>query len=132
MRNFSKLVEQLESKKYFKVSAEIELAFETQNEGECGYLADSDLGGVESQVSYNISDIEEISKEEYEELTLTTIEESISDYINSLDKEMNPTEKLRKAWETKENMDKYEFYHQMRKAGFDGIMIFKVLGFKLK
>jgi len=125
MRNFSKLVEQLESKKYFKVSAEIELAFETENEGECGYLADSDLGAVESQVSYNISNIEEISKEEFEELTLTTIDESISDYINSLDKDMDPSKKLQMAWQSKEGVDKYEFYHQMRNLGYDSEVIKK-------
>jgi hypothetical protein len=123
MRNFSKLIEQLESKKYFKVSAEIELAFETENEGECGYLADSDLGSVESQVSYNISNIEEISKEEYEELSLTPIDESLSDYINSLDKDMTPSKKLQMAWQNKENIDKYEFYHQMRNLGYDSEVI---------
>lgn len=123
MKNFSKLVEQLESKRYFKVSADIELAFETENEGECGYLADSDLAAVESQISYSIQNIEEISKEEFEELTLTKVDESVADYINSLDKDMNPVKKIQMAWGNRENMDKYEFYHQMRNLGYDSEVI---------
>ena len=123
MKNFSKLVEQLESKKYFKVSADIQLAFETENEGECGYLADSDLSGVDSQVSFSIQNIEEISKEEFEDITLTKVDESFVDYINSLEKDMNPSKKIQMTWANRENMDKYEFYHQMRTMGYDSEII---------
>ena len=71
MKKFTKLVENIESEKYFKVIAEIELVFKSDNEGEAGYLADSELGSLESQIDFRISDILEVSEDEYKQMTFT-------------------------------------------------------------
>lgn len=116
MERFTKLVESIESEKYFKVTAEIELMFKSENEGEAGYLADSDLGSLESQVDFRISDILEVSESEYKKMMI------IESY------EMSDEEKILTTWKSKFGSripnisEKMEFYHQMRLKGFDSII----------
>ena len=134
MKRFSKLVERVESEKYFKVSAQIELIFKSENEGEVGYLADSELGSLESQIDFRISDISEVSQDEYKKLTLT---ESYGVFVGDLPKEMTPDQKILTTWKsefgsrTPNTTEKMEFYHQMREAGFDGMVILDTLKDKI-
>ena len=133
MKRFSKLVESVESEKYFKVVAELELVFKAENEGEAGYLADSELGSLESQIDFRISDISEISQDDYKKMTLT---ESYG-FVGDLPKEMTPEQKILTTWEsefgsrTPNTTEKMEFYHQMREAGFDGMVILDTLKDKI-
>ncbi len=61
MKKFTLLKEELESKKYFQAKVEVTIQVEAQNEGEAGYMFDRILGGIEEQVDYTISIIEEVS-----------------------------------------------------------------------
>lgn len=134
MKMFTKLVESLESNKYYKVLADVELVFKADNEGETGYLADSELGALESHSSYTINNIEEITIDEYNKSMLV---ESISSHINELPKDMSPYDKILSAWNSEfvnklpTETEKMEFYHQMRECGFDGLVIFDTLKGKI-
>jgi hypothetical protein len=129
MNKFTKLVERIESKKYFRIKSEVELAIESENEGEAGYTADSELGSIESQIEFHISEISEIRKDEYDKLFLL---ESY-DVINQMDKDTTPEQKIILTWESEFGLtsptttQKMEFYHQMRQAGFDGVIIMNAL-----
>lgn len=68
MRKFTNILEQVESKRYFEVSAKLKLAIESDSEGEAGYHADSILGGIDEQTDFFIENIKEIQKEEYDKL----------------------------------------------------------------
>lgn len=70
MNKFSRLVEGVESKKYFKVISEINLAIEADNQGEASYVSDLTLSSIEGQSGYSIKSIEETTKEEYDELLI--------------------------------------------------------------
>lgn len=129
MKQFSKVVEKIESQKYFKVTAEVELLFKADNEGEAGYLADSELGSISSQSDFRISDINEISQDDFEKQTqgIITIDE------NNSSKDYN----LISVWEQRFGVrkptmtEKMEFYHQMRKSGYDGPSILNTLKDKI-
>ena len=43
MKKFTKVLEDIENGRFFKVNAEIELIIPADNEGEAGYLSDSIL-----------------------------------------------------------------------------------------
>jgi hypothetical protein len=79
MKTFTRLVEQLEIERYYKINCQVTLTLIASNEGEAGYLADSELGGLENQTNFVIGDIFEISKDEYDKLML--VEESVSEHI---------------------------------------------------
>ena len=70
MKKFSRLVEGVESKKYFKVTSELNLAIEADNQGEASYISDLTLSSIDGQSGYNIKKIEETTKEEYDELLI--------------------------------------------------------------
>jgi hypothetical protein len=121
MKKFSKIVESMGSKNY-KIEANLELIVEAENEGEAGYIADSVLGGIEEQFSYNIINIEETTesiKENIQGPTDLTPEEEIEMEWGKEFKDKSPTK-----------TEKMEWYHQMRTRGFDGILIFDVIGDK--
>lgn len=65
MKKFTKIVESLNSQKYYQITAEVELLIKAENEGEAGYLADSILGGIKEQSDFSVSLISEISEDEY-------------------------------------------------------------------
>jgi hypothetical protein len=133
MKKFTKLLENSYIK-YYEVSAEIKLVFSAQSYGEAGYLADSELGSLESQIDFTISDISEVSQDEYKKMTLT---ESYGVFTGDLPKEMTPEQKILATWEsefgsrTPNTTEKMEFYHQMREAGFDGMVILDTLKDKI-
>jgi hypothetical protein len=59
MKKFTKILEEVENTKFYKINAEVELIVKAETEGEAGYLGDSILGGIEEQFTYNILNIEE-------------------------------------------------------------------------
>jgi len=132
MKKFTKILEEVENERFYKVTAQVELIIPAENDGEAGYMSDSILASIEYGSNYTIDLIDETDER---------ITENIELYQG---KQVNPTpedtpeETIKLTWEsefgdrTPTPTEKMEFYHQMRKAGFDGIMIFKVLGFKLK
>ena len=130
MKRFTNLVESIESEKYFKVTANVELSIKAENEGEAGYIADSDLASIETHSEYSILEIDEISKEEYNKSMLI---ESYGLQIGDLPKESTSEEKIISTWEsefgsrTPTATEKMEFYHHMREAGFDGQIIINSL-----
>lgn len=127
MKKFSKVLEQIENSRHFKVDATIELIIETDNEGEAGYLADSILGGVAEMSNYQIVNIDRT-------------EERISENNKRISREKwenEESEEILEMWEKEFGevkspniKDKMEWYHKMRSEGFDGILIFKTLGDK--
>lgn len=127
MKKFTKIVEEVENIRFYKISAEIELIIESNNEGEAGYIGDTILGGIEEQFSYTILNIEE---------TENKIKESIDlDSIKSNGKTLE--EQIEMAWEQEfsdkvpTETEKMEWYHQMRMNGYDGILIFDTLKNKI-
>ena len=130
MKQFSKVVENIESQKYFKITAEVELIFKADNEGEAGYLADAELGSINSQSDFRISEISEMSQEEFEVASkgITSLDENVASIKDS---------NLISAWDQRFGIrkptmtEKMEFYHQMRKSGFDGPSILNTLKDKI-
>lgn len=135
MKMFTKLVESLESNKYYKVLADVELVFKADNEGETGYLADSELGSLENHSSYTINNIEEITIEEYNKsMLIESIGLSIGDYKEG---EETAEDKILSTWNAEfgdrpvTSAEKMEFYHKMREAGFDSLIIANTLENKI-
>jgi hypothetical protein len=128
MKKFTKLLEEVENLKSYKIKAEIELIVEANTEGEAGYLGDSILGGIEEQFTYSILDIDE---------TEDKINESSLDLDSIKSNGKTLEEQIEMAWEQaftdKEptKTEKMEWYHQMRENGYDGILIFDTLKNKI-
>ena len=62
MKKFTKILEEVEGEKFYKVDATIELLIPAKNEGEAGYLSDSILSSVEYGSNYTIDNIDETEK----------------------------------------------------------------------
>jgi len=60
MKKFSKIVES-STKKNYKVSAQLDLIIEAENDGEAGYIADVTLSKIEGVDKYHIDNLEELS-----------------------------------------------------------------------
>ena len=58
MKKFTKVLEDIENGRFFKVNAEIELILPAENEGEAGYLSDSILSSIEYGSNYQINNID--------------------------------------------------------------------------
>ncbi len=136
MNKFSILVENVESQQYFKIKSEIDLIVEASSEGEASYIADSTLASVKGQSGYNISSVEQTNKEEFAELMENR--DPFGRPVFDLQKEeLTEEEKVLKYWEAlfgdkmPTATEKLEFYHTMRTAGHDGILIHKVMNDKL-
>lgn len=129
MKKFSKLVEKLETEKYFKVKAEVDLVIKAENSGEAGYISDSQLGSIEDQIDFRILDISELDESEFQELKVT---ENLS-----INEDPETIEKIRAKWfekfgdENPSYHEKAEFYHQMRDEGFDAYVVFAALKDKM-
>lgn len=59
MEKFSKVIENKENEKFYKVKSTIELIISSESEGEAGYLAESVLAGIKNVSNYTIELIEE-------------------------------------------------------------------------
>ena len=127
MKSFSKLLESQESEKNYQIDAEITLNVMAKNQGEASYLADSYLASVKSQSTYTIKKVEEIS----------VMEESVDIDLSSIPQDFTPEDKIITAWantfgdKQPTGSEKMEFYHQLRKVGFDGMIIMNTLKTKI-
>lgn len=127
MRKFTKIIEKLENGKFYKTSANIELIVEAENEGEAGYLSDSILSSIKESYDYTIIDIEETEDRINENL------QNDPDENTQLSDNKTIEEQIELAWQNSfgdrvpTKSEKMEWYHHMRKEGYDGIKIFKVL-----
>ena len=68
MKQFSKLLENYETKKYFKVKCEVELIISSDNKGEAECISDFDLSSIKSQSKFKIKSVSEIDKDEYKNI----------------------------------------------------------------
>jgi hypothetical protein len=128
MKKFTKVLEDIENGRFFKVNAEVELIIEADNEGEAGYLSDSILSSIEYGSNYQINNID---------ATDERIDENMEIYQNKNPEIMGdgktPEEIIELAWKSEfgdaiPDMDqRMEFYHEMRKAGYETELIFKSL-----
>lgn len=127
MKKFTRILEEVENEKFFKVDAQIQLIVPAENEGEAGYLSDSILSSIEYGSNYQLMNIDETDErlDENMELYGKQPTQGPTDLTND--------EVIEKSWEaafgdrTPTTQEKMEWYHGMRKEGFDGIQIFKVL-----
>ena len=128
MKKFSIILEQIENGRFFKVDAQVQLIVEADNEGEAGYLADSILGSVENGANYQILNIDQTEERIEEHMELYPGKQGVSN-----EPDRTPEEVIEMTWEAEfgdntTTMDeKMEFYHNMRKEGYDGDVIFKAL-----
>lgn len=131
MKKFTKILENISEQKYFEITAEVTLVVKAENEGEGGYLADSILGGIEEQTDFIVQNISEISEEDFKK--------QFESYGLEFQKPKDNSDlvTIQKTWEaefgerTPTTSEKMEFYHNMRLAGFDGILIMNALKNKI-
>ena len=62
MKKFTKILEEVENERFYKITAQVELVIPSENEGEAGYLADSILASIEYGSEYVIDNIEQTEK----------------------------------------------------------------------
>jgi len=62
MKKFTKIIEQIESGKFFKVEIDVELVIPADNLGEASYIADSTMASIKNMSEYVISNVEETEK----------------------------------------------------------------------
>jgi hypothetical protein len=123
MNKFSAIVENFENIKYFKIDSNVNIVVKAFSEGEASYMADSTMASVKGQTDYKINSIVETTKDEYNPLT-----ESYGVGFNNKEVEDSDEDKILKYWtaefgdRTPTTQEKFEFYHNMRSAGFDGIL----------
>ena len=131
MKKFTKIVENLENSNFYKTSANIELIIKAENEGEAGYLSDSILSSLKESYDYTILNIEETEDRINENL------QNVPEERNQLSDGKTHEEQIEISWNNHfgdrepNKSEKMEWYHHMRKEGYDGIKIFKVLKGKL-
>ena len=128
MKKFTKVLEEIENGRFFKVNAQVELIIPADNEGEAGYLSDSILSSIEYGSNYQIDNID---------ATDERVDENMELYQGKQGEMMGdgktPEEIIELSWKNEfgdsiPDMDqRMEFYHDMRKAGYDGHLIFKAL-----
>ncbi len=128
MRKFTKILEEIENGKFYKVNAEIELIIPADNEGEAGYLSDSILSSLENGSNYQIINIDETDERITEHMELYKGKQGPFQ-----EDKKTPEETIELTWEAEfgdslPTMDqRMEFYHDMRKAGYDSQLVFKTL-----
>jgi hypothetical protein len=128
MKKFTKILEEIENGRFFKVNAEVELIIPADNEGEAGYLSDSILSSIENGADYRIINIDETDERIDENMELYQGKQG-----QMMGGDKTPEEIIELSWKNEfgdsiPNMDqRMEFYHDMRKAGYDGQLIFKAL-----
>jgi len=130
MKKFSKVLESLNSRKFYKIEANIELIVEADNEGEAGHLGDSILGSIEDQFTYTIINVDETEDRMVESSGMELYPGKQGPQPND---NRTPEENIELMWEAEfgdrvpTSTEKMEWYHQMRKMGYDGIIIFNTL-----
>ncbi len=110
MKNFTKLTEELNKKKTFKVDVKISLLVKAHSEGDAGYIADTIIkcADVADQIHYEVMDISLYNNNEN---ILEKKEEK---------KEQSAGDIIKTAWLNKPTGQTFhEFYHKMRLEGYD-------------
>lgn len=131
MKKFSKVLEEIQNERFFKVDAQIQLIVPAENEGEAGYLSDSILSSIEYSSNYQLMNIDETDEKLDENMELYPGKYNMVPAQGPTD--LTNDEVIEKSFEaefgdrTPTTQEKMEWYHNMRKEGFDGIQIFKVL-----
>jgi len=124
MRQFTKLVENLESNKFYKIETTLDLVLKAENPQHAGLLAEQILKNIDNQYDYNTNKILEVNKDEYNHLVVTEKISLTGDKIlNSWTKtfgDRNPS-----------LLEKMEFYHLMRSRGFESNTIESALDGKI-
>lgn len=133
MRKFTKLVESVESEKFFKVKCELDFTIKASNQGEASYIADEELSSLKNQSGYSIKEVSETTEDQFNVLS----ESAGIGFQGQEEEELSDEEKVLKSWDVEfgDRMptatEKLEFYHQLRSAGIDGILILDILKGKL-
>lgn len=130
MKKFTKVLEQIENGRFFKVDAQVQLIVPAENEGEAGYLSDSILSSIEYGSNYQLMNIDETDERLDENVGLTGKQPAQGPT------DLTSDEVIEKSWEdafgdkTPTTQEKMDWYHNMRNQGFDGVQIFNVLKHK--
>ena len=128
MKKFSKVLEEIQNERFFKVDAQVQLIVPAENEGEAGYLSDSILSSIEYSSNYQLMNIDETDERLDENMELypgKQPDQGPTDLTN--DEVIEKSFEAEFGGRTPTTQEKMEWYHNMRKEGFDGIQIFKVL-----
>lgn len=128
MKKFSKVLEEIQNERFFKVDAQVQLIVPAENEGEAGYLSDSILSSIEYSSNYQLMNIDETDERLDENMELYPGKQPAqgpTDLTN--DEVIEKSFEVEFGGRTPTTQEKMEWYHNMRKEGFDGIQIFKVL-----
>jgi hypothetical protein len=124
MRQFTKLVENLESNKFYKIETTLDLVLKAENAKEAGMLAEQILKNVDNHYDYNTKQIQEVTKNEYNHLVVSEKISLTGDKIlNSWNKTFGD--------ENPSLLEKMEFYHLMRSRGFEAHTIESALDGKI-
>src|ERR1035437_9931847 len=93
MKKFSKILEDVENNKFFKVTAQVELLIPAETEGEASYIADYTTSDIKNLSNHNIFSVEETTKE--------YVKEHIDLYQGkSMDKSSKtPEEEIKSSWD---------------------------------
>ena len=124
MRQFTKLVENLESNKFYKIETSLDLVIKAEDQKQAGLLAEQILKNVSNQYDYNTNSIEEVTKDEYNHLV---VNEKVSLTGDKILNSWNRTFSDRKPT----LLEKMEFYHLMRSRGFESNTIKSALEGKI-
>jgi hypothetical protein len=124
MRSFSKLVNNLESKKFYKVQTKLDLVLRANDIKEASLLAEESTQSFNEKSDFQILKVQEVTKNEYNELLVNEKISLTGDRIlNSWNKffgDNNPS-----------ILEKMEFYHLMRIRGFESSTIQSALEGKI-
>ena len=124
MRSFSKLVNNLESKKFYKVQTKLDLVLRANDIKEASLLAEESTQSFNEKSDFQILKVQEVTKNEYNELLVNVKISLTGDRIlNSWNKffgDNNPS-----------ILEKMEFYHLMRIRGFESSTIQSALEGKI-
>lgn len=124
MRQFTKLVKNLESNKFYKIETKVDLVLKAENSKDAGLLAEKILKNIDNQSDFTTLKVQEVTKNEYNELL---VNEKIS---LTGDRILNSWEKLFGDGNPS-LLEKMEFYHLMRLRGFDSSTIESALDGKI-
>ncbi len=124
MRQFSRLVKNLESNKFFKVQTTLDLVIKAESSKEASDLADKTINEISSKYDFQILKLEEVSKNVYNDLVINEKISLTGDRIlNSWNKFFGD--------KTPSLLEKMEFYHLMRTRGFESSTIKSALEGKI-
>jgi len=124
MRSFSRLVENLESKKFYKIQTKMDLVIKAEDATQASVLAEQTSNRFDSKSDFQILKVQEVTKDEYNNLLVNEKISLTGDRIlNSWNKvfgDKNPS-----------LLEKMEFYHLMRLRGFESSTIESALEGKI-